>query len=304
MKITPANKGRILTKTGFYEYDYCVNPYVGCRYGCAYCYVRFFLTDDAGWGGFVRTRDHLPTKLPKELKALPFTIKKKGKITFQGPPLHDARIVLGTMTDPYQPTEKHKKLTRKALEILLAHKPKRVGLFTRSPLAARDIDLFQKLPDARIHITIAPLPQSIKKLIEPVPVTMKAGLSLVEKFKKAGVETHVNIAPAIPTFSEQFTKHLAGEMARLKVDQFFLDPMQPYKPALEKVDEILGTLPGWAKVHAMMSNKKKYIAWKNQLHKDWMAAWDQSKSLGTLAIACDHERGIWKDMKNGKDIPH
>jgi len=304
MRIVTANKGPILTKTGFYEYDYCLNPYVGCRYGCAYCYVRFFLKDEAGWGGFLRTRDHLPDRLPKELQKLPMTIRKKGKVTFQGPALRDARIVLGTMTDPYQPVEKQKRLTRKALEILLAHHPKRVGLFTRSPLAARDIDLFQKLPDARIHITITPLPQEIKRLLEPVPVTMKAGLRLVEKFKKAGIRTQVNIAPALPIFSEQYTKHLAGEMARLEVDQFFLDPMQPYKPALDEVGRVLSVRPEWPEIYAKMIDKERYTAWKDQLHKDWMAAWDQSKSPKTLAIACDHERGIWKDMKDGSNIPH
>jgi DNA repair photolyase len=304
MKITVANPGRILTKTGFYEYDYCLNPYVGCRFGCAYCYVRFFLKDDKPWGAFVRTRDHLPTKLPNELKALPLVLKKRGKVKWTGPPIQDARIVMGTMTDPYQPIEKTRKLTRKALEILLAHKPKMVGLFTRSPLAARDIDLFQKIPLMRIHVTITPLPQNIKKRLEPVPVTMKVGLQLVEKLKQAGVETHVNIAPALPTFSEQYTKFLAEEMARLKVDQFFLDPMQPYKDSLEKVSEILNNDPGWSQVKALMSDKKKYIKWKEKLHADWMEAWDQSKSPDTLAIACDHERDIWRDMHTGKDIPH
>jgi len=304
MKITVANEGRILTKSGFYEYDYCINPYVGCRYGCAYCYVRFFLKDDAPWGGWLRTRDHLPTKLPKELNALPIIMRKKGKVKWQGPAIQDARIVMGTMTDPYQPVEKKKKLTRKTLEILLAHKPLRVGLFTRSPLAARDIDLFQNIPDMRVHVTIAPLPQAIKKKLEPVPFTMKVGLRLVEKLKRAGVRTHVSIAPAIPTFSEQYTEFLAGEMARLKVDQFFLDPMQPYKQSLEKVSEIFNGNHGWASTQAMMSDKEKYIEWKEKLHADWFKAWDQSKSPDTLAIACDHERNIWKDMHTGDDIPH
>jgi DNA repair photolyase len=304
MKITTANKGRILTKTGFYEYDYCLNPYVGCRYGCAYCYVRFFIKDETEhWGQFLRTRDHLTTKLPRELKALPLVMRKKGVIKFQGPALKDARIVLGTMTDPYQPEEKKLNLTRQALQILLKNRPKKVGLFTRSPLAYRDADLFQKL-DAIIHVTVSPLPQDIKRKLEPIPVTMKAGLRLVEKLKQAGIRTFVSIAPAIPQYSEQYTQHLADEMARLKVDEFFLDPMQPYGPALEKVEECLKGDPCAAPAIKIMSNKDLHEAWKKQLHDSWMKAWDQSKSPNTRAVACDHEKGTWKDMATGEDIPY
>lgn len=302
MKIVKARNGRILTKTGFYEYDYCVNPYVGCRYGCSYCYVRFFIKDNVPWGQFLRTRNHID-KLDKELRALPLIIRKKGVVKYEGPSIENARIVLGTMTDPYQPEEKKLNLTRKALQILLKHNPRQVGLFTRSPLAYRDVVLFRRL-NAIIHVTISPLPQNIKQKLEPIPVTMKAGLNLVEKLKNNGIRTHVSIAPAMPLLSEQFTGFLANEMARLKVDEFFLDPMQPYKQSLEKVEESLFDWPNLNNLISIMSNKMTYNDWKENIHNLWINAWDQSRSPLTRAIACDHERGIWKDMATGKDIPY
>jgi DNA repair photolyase len=298
MKITQANKGPLLVKTGFDNYDYCLNPYVGCRFGCAYCYVRFFIKDDEEpWGQFLRTRDHIAAKLAKEISKLPIIKRdKEGVVKWAGPAIKDARIVLGTMTDPYQPIEKKLNLTRQALQILLANPPKKVGLFTRSPIAARDIDLFKQLPDMRVNITVSPLTQDIKKRLEPIPVTMKAGLHLVEKMKSAGIKTNVNIAPAIPLVSEQFTKFLADELARLKVNEFFVDPMQPYTQSLVKVEECLKGYPQADAIINLMKDKPRYEAWKDQFHSDWIKAWDQNRSPDTLAIACDHERGIRKNM--------
>lgn len=297
MKITQANKGPLIVKTGFDNYDYCLNTYVGCRFGCAYCYVRFFIKDKKEpWGQFIRTRDHVVDRLAKEITRLPIVKMAKGVVKWMGPDLKDARIVMGTMTDPYQPIEKKLLLTRSALEILEANPPKKVGIFTRSPIAARDIDIFKRLPDMHIHITVSPLPQDIKRMLEPVSVTMKAGLRLVEKMKNAGINTSVNVAPALPFVSEQFTQFMADELARLKVNEFFVDPMQPYAQSLEKVRECLKGHPKADAIINLMSDKPKYEAWKDQFHKDWIKAWDQSKSPNTLAIACDHERGIRKNM--------
>src|SRR5271157_4654128 len=94
--VTIARRGHIITTSTFKGYDHCLNPYVGCQFGCSYCYVRFFIKDSKKpWGEFVRTRNHIITNLSKELATI------AGR-----------RLVLGTMTDPYQPQERRSRLTR------------------------------------------------------------------------------------------------------------------------------------------------------------------------------------------------
>ena len=59
--------------------------------------------------------------------------------------LLDAELVaVGTATDPYQPIEGHYKLTRRALEALLAGRTP-IGLVTKGPMVVRDADLLAEL---------------------------------------------------------------------------------------------------------------------------------------------------------------
>jgi DNA repair photolyase len=66
--VVKASRGKIVVGSGFQGYDVCVNPWVGCQFGCSYCYVRFFVKDPKlPWGQFVRARDHLPVRLAREI---------------------------------------------------------------------------------------------------------------------------------------------------------------------------------------------------------------------------------------------
>src|SRR5690349_6101115 len=85
----------ILTKpSGFVDFfDYTLNPYSGCTFGCTYCYAAFFArTDDlkATWGEWVHVKEN----------ALELLVKQRKK------PLIDKTIYMSTVTDPYQPIEK------------------------------------------------------------------------------------------------------------------------------------------------------------------------------------------------------
>ena len=57
-KVAYRAANEVLTKaTGFMEaYDFTLNPYSGCSFGCAYCYAAFFSRDAErrdNWGYWV-----------------------------------------------------------------------------------------------------------------------------------------------------------------------------------------------------------------------------------------------------------
>src|SRR4051794_8411490 len=98
----------ILTKpSGFADFfDYTLNPYSGCTFGCNYCYAAFFAKTDelkANWGKWVQVKENALDLLKK----------------YRRKPLLDKNIYMSTVTDPYQPIEKEIGLTRAILEELL-----------------------------------------------------------------------------------------------------------------------------------------------------------------------------------------
>ena len=75
MKLGPAevsysDSRSILTEaSGFIgRYDYTLNPYSGCGFGCDYCYARYFAPSEEqrdGWGRWVRVKRNAVALLPE-----------------------------------------------------------------------------------------------------------------------------------------------------------------------------------------------------------------------------------------------
>src|SRR5215204_5923132 len=123
----------VLSKaSGFTDsYDFTLNPYSGCTFGCAYCYAAYFARTDelkANWGQWVQIKENALDLLKKRRKR----------------PLTDKSIYMSTVTDAYQPLEKDLGLTRAILEELLRYHQPRLVIQTRSPLVTRDIDLLKQ----------------------------------------------------------------------------------------------------------------------------------------------------------------
>lgn len=327
LKVTVANRSRIIDKTGFKGYDVCLNPYVGCRMGCAYCYVRFFIKDEEKpWGEFVRVREHLKDKLPKELQDGYIKIKdgkviatdgvgnplkndegkQKMRQTYKTVKNEDLRLVIGTMTDPYQPQERKHRITRAALEIILNTKPglNKVGIFTRSPIVLDDLDLIVKLPRKRVHYTVTPYTKEIIHMIEPVGIATERRFDTIRKLKAAGVRCHVNVAPAIPVISEQFTEEYAKTLAEIGVDEFFTDPLQAYSESWMAITQCLRDHKSFEAIKEIVEDKQAYAEWKELYRARWFEAWSKVRKISphTLPIWSDHEHKTWIDMNTGEQM--
>lgn len=327
---TVAAKAKVLTKSTFSGYDACINTYVGCEFGCSYCYVRFFVKDDERpWGEFVRVRAHLAEQLPKELSKGYMKIadgrqpalddagnvlkdEKNKPITkpkYVTLPISETRLVIGTITDPYQPKETKYRLTRTALEILTREgvpQFNKVGIFTRSPLVLQDLELIKKLPRARVHFTITPFPHEIMRAIEPYSSVTERRWDTIKKLKDAGVRVHVNVSPVMPGMSEGMIEEFAERLAKLQVDEYFVDPMQPYKESFEAFREACATVPSlnWPEIEATMLDKDKYLDWKFDYLQKWNKAREQHQHLAPnqLPIWSDHEHKVWVNLRTGEQM--
>ncbi len=108
--IADAPAREILTRaTGFIgSYDFTLNPYSGCSFGCTYCYAAFFSRkpeERDGWGAWVRIKSNAVDLLAGRLK------RKPGF-------LDDKTIYMSSVTDPYQPIERKVGLTRGLLKVM------------------------------------------------------------------------------------------------------------------------------------------------------------------------------------------
>lgn len=188
MKINTVKCKTLLTKSRLPEADYCVNPYVGCLHGCVYCYARFmkrFTGHSEKWGEFVDLKINAPEILEKELSRNP----KRGV------------VLLGSVTDIYQPIEKKYKITRATLEILLRYDFP-ISILTKSDLVVRDIDLLKRFSNCDVGLTITTLDGQVVKDFEPLSSSPQQRLKVLEILHNVGVKTYAFIGPILPELTD------------------------------------------------------------------------------------------------------
>ena len=234
-------------------------------------------------------------------------IGDKGKIKkrtiHEDLPISQARLVLGTMTDPYQPAERKYRITRTALEIITRHSNqfKKVGIFTRSPIVLDDIDLIAKLPQSRVHFTITPFPPDVMRTIEPISPKTERRWEVLKELKQAGIRLHVNISPVMPIISDDFVESWAEKLAEIEPAEAFIDPMQAYKESFESFEHAMEGRSEWTQIKEIMTNSELYSEWKLRYRMLWEKVWSDvgRKAPGTLLIWSDHVHKTWVDLRSG-----
>lgn len=178
----------VLTRaTGFMDaYDFTLNPYAGCSFGCTYCYAAFFSFSTEkrdSWGLWVDVKENAVERLRRRRGAL------DGK-----------RIYMSSVTDPYQPIERQLKLTRGLLDILTRHRPKLV-VQTRSPDVVRDADLFREIVDrggrVQVNMTVTTDDEDVRRTFEPFCPSNPARLRAARDLCARGVDTCVTMTPLL-----------------------------------------------------------------------------------------------------------
>jgi len=136
------------------------------------------------WGEFVDVKINAPEILERELARSP----RKGV------------ILIGSVTDAYQPIERKYKITRAILEVLTRYDFP-ISILTKSDLVTRDIDLVKCFSECNIGLTITSLDSEVAKTFEPQASSPSQRLEALKTFHNAGIKTYCFIGPILPGFS-------------------------------------------------------------------------------------------------------
>jgi DNA repair photolyase len=205
------------TGTGWWS----LNPYVGCEFGCTYCYARYAhryvverardqgrlsaaefqdLRGPQGWEAFERrvfVKETLAQVLDRDLAR--FFRRRKG----------ETPIVLGTATDPYQPAERRFRLTRTALEHLARYEGLSIGIITKSPLVTRDLDVLTRIAarsDVEICVSLITTDAKLLRAVEPRSPLPAVRLAALRKLVGAGLNAGLIVAPVLPGLTDDVAR--------------------------------------------------------------------------------------------------
>lgn len=173
----------IMTKSTLPVGGYSVNPYVGCTHGCKYCYASFmkrFTGHTERWGTFL------------DVKRWP-AIKNPWKYRGQ-------RVVIGSVTDGYNPQEKQFGNTRRILEQLKGSGAE-ILICTKSDLVVRDLELLKTMGKVTVSWSINTLDEQFRADMDQA-VSIERRLAAMKKVYDAGIRTVCFISPVFPGITD------------------------------------------------------------------------------------------------------
>ncbi len=248
MKINIIKTDRVLSPTSINLADYVINPFRGCEFGCVYCYSKNnknMIRRKDGWGSFVDVKINSMELLEKEIKK----IKNK-----------NIRILLGSITEIFQPAEKRFHLTEKILRFL---KKENIPLIilTKSSLIKEYMDLINYSNKNTVYFTYNT--GQVKKLFEKGTPDNKERLKIMKMILKNNIRLSVYISPYMPFISGH--KTIMDDLSILP-DKGFDLYFEGYNMQMGNWKEIKKKIPGelLVKYNKIYSNKKNY----NRFWKD------------------------------------
>lgn len=216
--------------SGFVDrYDGVINPFIGCSFGCEYCYASNFASSEQmqeAWGSWVNAK----TNIYQQIDGL-----AKGS-------LNGKAIYMATATDPYQPLERQALATRVVIESLVDRQPRvKLVIQTRSPLVERDIDLFHELTAGggrlQVNMTVTTDDDDVRRKFEPGCPTNHARLKTVDRLAQEGVQTCITMTPLLPLRNPvDFGNQLLDTGCRRFIIQGFHAAQQPGKRFVRGTD--------------------------------------------------------------------
>ena len=209
-------------------FEWTVNPYRGCAMGCRYCYAAY-------------THEFMGFTVPETFHSLVY-VKTDGEETerqLQRAVRRGERIALGTATDPYQPGEAERRVTRRFLETVARHRGVRLGITTKGALVLRDLDVLKRIAersDLSVHVSLISARADLLRRLEPWAPPPEVRIEVMRRLVEAGIEVWLGLAPVLPalTDAERGLDDLLGQVAAAGVRHAFTNVLFLRSPTREK----------------------------------------------------------------------
>jgi DNA repair photolyase len=231
---------------GRYGFNYTINPYRGCTHACVFCFARrthTFLDFDAGrdFEREIVVKVNVPEQLRAELAR---------------PSWKRELVALGTNTDPYQWVESRYRMMPEILAALEAADTP-VSVLTKSPLALRDADLFERMAKrlpVSVNLSVPTLDEKAWRATEPHTPSPAARLDAVAELRNRGIDSGVLIAPLMPGIND--------------------DPDQ-VQPIVDRAKEADATFLGGVALHLRDEVRDVFFAWLEAKRPDLIPRYEQ-----------------------------
>ncbi|HEY5709022.1 MAG TPA: radical SAM protein, partial [Solirubrobacterales bacterium] len=217
---------------GRYGFGWTINPYRGCTHACVFCFARrthTFLDLNAGrdFEREIVVKVNVPELLRAELVR---------------PSWKRELVALGTNTDPYQWVESRYRMMPAILEALEeANTP--VSVLTKSPLAMRDVEIYERMAEhlpVSVNLSVPTLDEEAWRATEPHTPSPSARLDAVAELRSRGIDSGVLIAPLMPGIN---------------------DSPNQVQPIIDRAKEANATFLGGVALHLRDEVKDIFFAW-------------------------------------------
>jgi DNA repair photolyase len=200
-------------------FQWSINPYRGCEFGCRYCYARYtheFMDkpDPLAFEREIYVKQQAAWLLRQELRQVG----------------DGETIAIGTATDPYQPVERRAQVTRSLLEVIAERQGLQLGIVTKSTLIERDVDLLKRIAERNrltLHVTITTPDAGLARVLEPRAPRPDLRFRTVERLREAGLRVGILCSPLMPgiTDTPQALERMAIRAKKARACFFAAQPL-------------------------------------------------------------------------------
>jgi DNA repair photolyase len=167
---------------------YSAHPYIGCRSGCEFCYLRgsryLGRRDPENFDTLIQVKVNAVDLLARELPNLELDVIAAG--------------------DWQQPAEDRYRLSRAMLKIV--HQQNfPLFIVERSPLLTRDLDLLVEINNQSwvgVVLSISSLDPNLKRTFEPRSPGVKRRLETMQQLAEAGILVGTGLMPILPIIGD------------------------------------------------------------------------------------------------------